>query len=271
MAIGWLLDEHLVSSHSNKGLAIKGWFNFSINYRENLLTLFFSRNVDGLGLYKDSMINSWSFLNYYNMECFHCSKTFSTKHSLASHKNRYHRNEFKSVCLENKGLLKDLMKKVLYGEFVLKKPEKDRLKIVRDGIRKIVYEDADIEEFLDRDMENAIKLILKICKITLPNWGKRIRRMMIRRRKAIRWVNRVMVNNFVLQIQSLIITNPIILSDWCFGSHLFSLSLTHTNEWSRGMYSQSNRPSIRCANWKVESQYAHHLVIYMFITNWFFN
>lgn len=65
------------------------------------------------------------------------------------------------------------MRRVLQGEFVLKKYEKDRLKIVRDGIRKIVYENKDLEDFLDKEMESAIKLILKICKITFPDWEKR--------------------------------------------------------------------------------------------------
>ena len=37
------------------------------------------------------------------------------------------------------------MKSVLDGDIALKRQQKDRLKIVRDGIRKIVYEDEDLE------------------------------------------------------------------------------------------------------------------------------
>ena len=64
------------------------------------------------------------------------------------------------------------MKSVLDGDLVLKKQQKDKLKIVRDGIRKIVNNNEDLENHLDKDMENAIKLILNISNSTFPSWEK---------------------------------------------------------------------------------------------------
>ena len=64
------------------------------------------------------------------------------------------------------------MKSVLDGDVALKRQQKDRLKIVRDGIRKIVYEDEDLESHLDKDMESAIKLILNVTQSSFPNWEK---------------------------------------------------------------------------------------------------
>ena len=64
------------------------------------------------------------------------------------------------------------MTNVLNGDLVLKRHQKDKLKNVRDGIRKIVYDDEDLENHLDKDMENAIKLILNISNVTFPPWEK---------------------------------------------------------------------------------------------------
>ena len=69
-------------------------------------------------------------------------------------------------------MIKNLMESILDGNVDLSRSQKDRLKIVRDGIRKVVYDGEDLEMVLDKDMVQAIKLILKICKTTFPEWEK---------------------------------------------------------------------------------------------------
>ena len=103
------------------------------------------------------------------MECQLCERTFSSKHSLATHKSRYHRSDPKSDFANNQGLIKLMMKAVLDGEIVLTPKEKKQLLPARDSIRKIVYDEANLTDVYDETLESAIKLIVKFTKKRFPS------------------------------------------------------------------------------------------------------
>ena len=103
------------------------------------------------------------------MECQLCERTFSSKHSLATHKSRYHRSDPKSDFANNHGLIKLMMKAVLDGEIVLTPKEKKQLLPARDSIRKIVYDEANLTDVYDETLESAIKLIVKFTKKRFPS------------------------------------------------------------------------------------------------------
>ena len=103
------------------------------------------------------------------MECQLCERTFSSKHSLATHKSRYHRSDPKSDFANNQGLIKLMMKAVLDGEIVLTPKEKKQLLPARDSIRKIVYDEANLTDVYDETLESAIKLIVKFTKKKFPS------------------------------------------------------------------------------------------------------
>ena len=102
------------------------------------------------------------------MECMYCYRKFSSKHSLATHKSRYHRSDFKSDCEDNEPLIRLMMKAVLDGDIALTKTEKKRLIPARESIRKIVDQEKNICDIFDKRLELAIKLIIKLVKQKFP-------------------------------------------------------------------------------------------------------
>eukprot|EP00116_Pleurobrachia_bachei_P012795 sb/3473057/ len=102
------------------------------------------------------------------MECMYCNRMFSTKHSLATHKSRYHNTDFQSECEDNESLIRLMMKAVLDGDVVLTAVEKKRLKPTRESIRKIVNCEKSLSEVFDKKLELAIKLIIKLVKQKFP-------------------------------------------------------------------------------------------------------
>jgi len=102
------------------------------------------------------------------MECMYCNRMFSTKHSLATHKSRYHNTDFQSECEDNESLIRLMMKAVLDGDVVLTAVEKKRLKPTRESIRKIVNCEKSLSEVFDKKLEQAIKLIIKLVKQKFP-------------------------------------------------------------------------------------------------------
>lgn len=93
---------------------------------------------------------------------------FSTKHSLATHKSRYHNPDFRSECEGNESLIRLMMKAVLDGDVVLTPAEKKRLKPARESIRKIVDREESLRKVFDKNLELAIKLIIKLVKQKFP-------------------------------------------------------------------------------------------------------
>ena len=60
------------------------------------------------------------------------------------------------------------MKAVLDGDVVLTAAEKKRLKPARENIRKIVNREESLGEVFDKNLELAIKLIIKLVKQKFP-------------------------------------------------------------------------------------------------------
>ena len=102
------------------------------------------------------------------MECMYCYRKFSSKHSLATHKSRYHRPNFKSDCEDNEPFIRMMMKAILDGDIKLTKTEKNKLKPARKSIRKIVHQEENLVDIFDKSLERAIKLIITLVKQKFP-------------------------------------------------------------------------------------------------------
>ena len=102
------------------------------------------------------------------MECMYCYRKFSSKHSLATHKSRYHRSDFKSECEDNEPLIRLMMKAVLDGDIVLTKKEKKRLIPARESIRKVVHREENLGDIFDKNLELATKMIIRLVKQKFP-------------------------------------------------------------------------------------------------------
>ena len=99
------------------------------------------------------------------MECMYCYRKFSSKHSLATHKSRYHRPNFKSDCEDNEPFIRMMMKAILDGDIKLTKTEKNKLKPARESIRKIVHQEENLVDIFDKSFEICYFFLEKeLCK-----------------------------------------------------------------------------------------------------------